>query len=287
MKLAWCGALAFAVTGCLGTPTPLVPGLSGSVGAPHHGVQTGAVELPKRGPGFVRYRPDGNTYWGNPHLVRTIERAAAAVADSLPGGPPLVLGDLSVASGGKIPRHNSHRTGRDIDALWFVKSIDGAPVQSPGFIRMGGDGLAFVPETGDYLRLDLEREWLLVKALVSADDIGVQWLFCSEPVEALIIDYARARGEPPEIVWRAETVLLQPGDSLPHDDHLHVRIACSPDELVAGCEGGGPYWEWLPPIPNLPEGQDWIYQLVSDDPLPSDAEEQRAATAENQPHPEG
>ena len=27
--------------------------------------------------------------------------------------------------------------------------------------------------------------------------------------------------------------------ALPHDDHLHLRTACSPDEALAGCEGGG------------------------------------------------
>ena len=33
---------------------------------------------------------------------------------------------------------------------------------------------------------------------------------------------------------------LQPGDSLPHDDHFHLRVACSPEEAQAGCSGGGP-----------------------------------------------
>jgi hypothetical protein len=53
-------------------------------------------------------------------------------------------------------------------------------------------------------------------------------------------------------VWHAETVMLQPKDSLPHDDHLHLRTACLPDEAVLGCEGGGPYWPWLPPLPGTP-----------------------------------
>jgi len=32
---------------------------------------------------------------------------------------------------------------------------------------------------------------------------------------------------------------------------LHLRIACSPDASVQGCEGGGPYWSWLPPPSEL------------------------------------
>jgi penicillin-insensitive murein DD-endopeptidase len=99
------------------------------------------------------------------------------------------------------------------------------------------------------VRLDIAREWLLIKTLMTAPQANVQWMFISSPIEALLTEYARARGEDPEIVWHAEAVMLQPADSLPHDDHLHLRTACTPDEAVVGCEGGGPYWPWLPPLP--------------------------------------
>src|SRR5205814_827859 len=70
--------------------------------------------------------------------------------------------------------------------------------------------------------------------------------------EALITQYARARGEQLELVWHAESVMQEPADSLPHDDHLHLRTACTPDEAVLGCEGGGPYCTWLPALPDEP-----------------------------------
>jgi penicillin-insensitive murein endopeptidase len=122
-------------------------------------------------------------------------------------------------------------------------------------MKFGPDGLAFVASDrggGRYIRLDIAREWLLIKALLSTPGANVQWMFISLPVEGLITDYARARGEDAELVWHAESVMLQPKDSLPHDDHLHLRTACTPDEAVAGCEGGGPYWSWLPPLPTAP-----------------------------------
>jgi len=75
----------FSLWGCLGTPTPLAPGLGGSVGWPHHGVQTGAVELPEAGPGFVRYRKVGGFNWGQPALVRAVKAAALEVQTALPG----------------------------------------------------------------------------------------------------------------------------------------------------------------------------------------------------------
>ena len=40
-------------------------------------------------------------------------------------------------------------------------------------------------------------------------------------------------------------MLAQPGDSAPHDDHFHVRVACTPAERVLGCQDGGPLWPWL------------------------------------------
>jgi penicillin-insensitive murein endopeptidase len=253
-------------TGCFGTPTPLAPGLEGSVGAPHHGVLTVAEELPAAGPGFVRYRPKGQNHWGNPRLVRLLEGAAKTVQEERPDGVRLVVGDLSGHDGGKIPRHQSHRTGRDVDLPWFVTTPEGAPIQNPGFVNVGADGLAKLEDSGEYVRLDVAREWLLVKKLLTSSDADVQWMFCAKEVEALLVDYARARGEPPALVWHAETVLIEPGDSLPHDDHIHMRIACAPEETIAGCEGGGPRWDWLKPLPQEEFDDEALYGIIAEDP---------------------
>jgi penicillin-insensitive murein endopeptidase len=266
-------ALGAACTGCFGTPTPLAPGLSGSIGAPHHGVLTGAVELPAEGPGYVRYRKNGPNHWGNRRLVRGLESAALAVSAAMPGGAPLVIGDLSAQGGGRIPRHQSHRTGRDVDLPWFVTTAEGVSMRNPGFLAVGADGLASVEGAGTFVRLDVPREWALVKELITSTEIDVQWMFCSREVEALLIDYARARGEPLPLVWHAETVLMEPGDSLAHDDHIHMRIACTPEEMVLGCEGGGPRWEWLPPLPELRATEDLLYEAAQEDPLRVTSEE--------------
>jgi len=253
--------------GCFSAPTPLAPGLAGSVGMPNSGSQTGAVELPLQGLGFQRYRPQGHNHWGRPHLVGALTRIAGEVEAELPGGV-LVIGDLGARRGGQIPGHASHRSGRDVDLLFYALTPAGAPIASPGFVRYEADGLAVVPGSDDYVRLDVAREWLLVKKLVTDSEIGVQFLFISRPLEALLMDYARARGEPLELQYRAQTVMLQPGDSLPHDDHLHLRIACSPDETRTGCSGGGPYWEWLPPLPTGPAlDQGLLEEIASDEPV--------------------
>ena len=248
LLVAFAGSVGFA---CLGTPTPLAPGLDGSVGVPHRGVLTRAVELGRSGPGYVRYRPQGAYYWGTPELVGVIEAAARRVVDECGNGSLLVVGDLSARRGGRIERHQSHRTGRDADLLFYVMSPGGAPLASPGFVSFGADGLAPVPGTRQFVRFDVERNWQLVKACLTSSRASVQRLYVSHELEALMIDYARARGEDAALVWHAEMVLTEPGDSAPHDDHFHLRVACTRQQAIGGCDGGGPYWDWLPPLPEL------------------------------------
>jgi penicillin-insensitive murein endopeptidase len=261
-------ACAALVSGCFSTPSPLAPGLHGTVGVPNRGVLTEAQELPVRGPGFVRYRPLSNHYFGRPRLVQALQSAAASVSQLAPGGAPLSIGDLSAKTGGRIPGHDSHRSGRDVDLLFLVTTPAGASVPSPGFVHFEGDGLARVDGSADYLRIDVDREWLLLRSLLTSPEIGVQFMFVCHEIEALLIDHARALGEPDSLVWQAETVMLEPSDSLRHDDHVHLRIACSPEEAVAGCSGGGPRWQWLPPsTPVRPlEARDWD-EIAKDDPF--------------------
>jgi penicillin-insensitive murein endopeptidase len=238
--------LAPSLLGCIGAPSPLAPHLRGSVGLPHHGVVTEAVALPKKGDGYVLYRDD-DVRWGSARLVGVIQRVASAVVSSRPGGAPLVVGDLSKRYGGQTERHRSHRSGRDVDLLFYVTTPRGVPVRSPGFIKFSTDGLG-ATEGKKVYRFDVERNWELVRTLLSEED--VQWVFVARPVEALLIEHALALGEPLDLVYRAETVMRQPGDGAPHDDHFHVRLACSLDEMVAGCEGG-PRWPWQPALEPL------------------------------------
>ncbi|AUX49168.1 murein endopeptidase [Sorangium cellulosum] len=274
---------ALSCAACVGSsPTPLAPALRGSIGVPHHGVITDAVELPRQGEGYRLLRSNG-VRWGTAGLVATVQRAAAEVARARPGGAPLLVGDLSARFGGETRGHRSHRTGRDADLLLYALTPDGRPVRSPGFVEFGPDGLARLPEgdgerpsssseVDEYVRFDVERQWLLVKSLLRSPDAPIQWLFLARWLEALVVEYARARGEDPELVWYAESVLLQPGDSTAHADHIHLRVACTPDEFLSGCLGGGPYWPWLPATPQLvPPADDDLAAALLEDLLPGGA----------------
>jgi len=245
----WLTALLCS-TGCFGSPTPLAPQLQGSVGLPHQGTLTEAVLLPVRGPGFQRYRPHSPRYYGTEGLVRALTRLGQRLEAQFPGGPPLVIGDLSARRGGRISGHSSHRSGRDVDLLYFATTLEGRPVTTPGFVHFGPDGLAR-PPGGGFLRFDPARNWAVVRHLLTDPDTDVVWMFASRDIEKLLLSEGLARGEPPELLFRAAQVLHEPRDSANHDDHFHVRIGCTETEQLAGCSSGGPLWPWLLPGPSL------------------------------------
>jgi penicillin-insensitive murein DD-endopeptidase len=239
-------ASAFLAVGCGRAPTPLAPQMGGSIGMPHRGVLTNASELPREGEGYKWLVREGrdDRHFGIPRFVSAIERAAAKVAKERPGAT-LGIGDLSTKRGGQLLPHLSHRTGRDADLLLYVVTPEGAPVESPGFIHVGNDGLAWDEKNGRFLRFDVERQWLLIKALVEDPEARIQWIFSSTNVKALVIDWARARGESPEVIVRAMEVMVRPQPGGEHDDHVHIRTACTPAEVVSGCELTGPKRAWI------------------------------------------
>lgn len=237
-------AVALASAGCARAPSPLAPHWAGSIGMPHRGVLTQASALPAEGAGY-RMLTSNERQYGTPRFVAAIQRAAAKVERERPGSM-LTVGDLSARHGGKISSHSSHRSGRDADLLLYMTTLEGAPVTVTSFVHVGNDGLAWDENDKRFLRFDVEREWLLVKALVEDPEARVQWLFVSKPVEAMLIDWARARGESGDTIVRAMDTLLQPAPpAQSHDDHIHVRTACDPGEIAAGCEPTGPVRPWI------------------------------------------
>ncbi len=247
MAMASCLFSMMSASGCARAPSPLMPAYRGSIGMPHLGVLTDGTQIANDA-ATIHWLRGNDRHWGAPRFVAALERAAAKVEAERPG-PPLVVGDLSVRYGGHLREHMSHRTGHDVDLLLYVETLGGAPVQSPGFVRFDADGLAWDEAHQRYLRFDVARTWLLVKALAEDDDARVEWIFVSRPLQGLLTEWARARGEPVDTLLRAERLMLQPGPPAEtHDDHLHVRVGCDADEIAHGCEPTGPKREWLPPL---------------------------------------
>jgi penicillin-insensitive murein endopeptidase len=232
------------LAGCARAPSPLAPAWHGSIGSPNRGVLVAGAQVARDAPGLSWLRGN-DRHWGLPRFTGAIERAAARVAQERPGAR-LFVGDLSTPTGGgPLSPHFSHRSGVDADLLFYVTTLDGAAVDSPGFVHFGADGLAHDEAHARWLRFDVEREWLLVRALLEDPEARVQWIFVSQVAEAMLLEWAISRGEPLETIARAQQVMLEPHPGGVHDDHLHVRTACSADETVAGCENIGPRRPWL------------------------------------------
>jgi penicillin-insensitive murein endopeptidase len=246
----------------------------------HRGVLTSSAELPGEGEGFKWLRQDDHHH-GLPRFVSAIERAAASVARQRPGAM-LSVGDISTRTGGMLLPHFSHRNGRDADLLLYMTTLAGAPVESPGFIHVGNDGLAWDEKGKRFLRFDVERTWLLVKALVEDPDARIQWIFANHNVEALLLQWARARGESGETMARAMDVMHEPHPGGPHDDHVHVRTDCSPAEVVAGCEHYGPMRPWIEALDRGPreDASDWELLEAIFRPFESTREPARVSTTE-------
>jgi penicillin-insensitive murein endopeptidase len=238
------GFVLMLVTGCASAPSPLWPQWRGSIGLPGRGVLAAGTQVPPNAHG-LRWLRDNDRHWAISRFSASIERAAASVAEQRPGAV-LTVGDLSTRTGGgPLLPHFSHRSGLDADLLFYACTLDGAPVDSPGFIHFGADGLARDEVHDRWLRFDVEREWLLVKALIEDREARVQWIFVSEVIKALLTEWALARGESTETIYRAQAVMAQPAHGGIHDDHIHVRTSCSADEVFAGCEPYGPVRLWL------------------------------------------
>jgi penicillin-insensitive murein endopeptidase len=89
--------------------------------------------------------------------------------------------------------------------------------------------------------------------------VEVQWNFMQRSLAAALLAQAAAQGDDPALVARAAFIIRQPTDSEPHDDHMHVRLYCSPDDRRLGCADRGPVrwwkkmWKYMgPPFGRLP-----------------------------------
>src|SRR5260221_1825174 len=99
--------------GCARAPSPIWPAFDGSIGMTHRGVLVHGRELARDGDGYHFLRDNGRR-WATHRFAMVIARAAARVAKDRPGST-LVIGDISTGTGGQLPPHFSHRSGRDAD----------------------------------------------------------------------------------------------------------------------------------------------------------------------------
>jgi penicillin-insensitive murein endopeptidase len=246
---------ALPQTGAHGVETPdpttellgMLGSLTTSLGAPAGGHLQGGVRLPDRGPGYYHNpkRPTEARY-GTVETLQTIVRAAAIVDRDMPGSS-LTINDVGLREGGPISQHGSHQAGRDADILFYVLDMKGKPIPAVGVpFDPKGQGIDFkdlaIPGDDQKVKIDLPRTWRFVQALLEEAPDQLQRIFIVEHLRNMLVTEAERARAPKAIRQRFDELTCQP--STPHDDHMHVRFFCSPEDMALGCEDSAPLYPW-------------------------------------------
>ncbi|MBI5482749.1 MAG: penicillin-insensitive murein endopeptidase [Deltaproteobacteria bacterium] len=198
----------------------------------------GGVRLAKSGPGWRIPSPwaERGLSWGTRDLVGLITRAAGRLRRLAPGAV-LGVADLSPRRGGGSRWHRTHRHGEDVDLLFFWTDAKGQPVpHGPSMVAFDCDGRgASKDEAGNAvppLRLDVPRTWALVRALAEDRAGVVADVLIAGCLRSKLLEHARATRAPRGVIAKAARLTRQPRFA-PHNDHIHVKIAGSPERCTA------------------------------------------------------
>ena len=229
-----------------------------SKGRTNRGTLKRAARLPIRGQyhAILPMARNRGTNYGTIELVRLVIHAAKETARRYPSTITGV-GNLSKIKGRRLPWSRSHRSGRDADIAFYVKS-HGVRVSSPGFVRFADETM--VSHTGKY-SFDIERNWAFVEFLLTQERAPVQWIFIANHLKGALLSHAKKTNADPNLLKKAEKILHQPRRGSPHDDHFHIRIYCSKSDLLEGCHNVPPFWDGIQPYDEFFEAR--IMKLLS------------------------
>jgi penicillin-insensitive murein endopeptidase len=233
------GLLVCSASGCAALGV-IDDGTSVSWGKANHGGIVNPARLPDEGDGYrvpSRWADRGLRY-GTDELVNLVVSVSRRVAMDWPDAR-VTVGDLSPQQGGASSWHRSHQSGRDVDLCFFVTDEAGRNYDPEVMRRFDASGASLPVEGEPRLLFDTARNWTLVRALLEHQGPPLQRIFVYVPLNELMLDHARAIGEPEWLIDLASIMLRQPADSAPHDDHMHVRISCTAEDAAFGCRDYG------------------------------------------------
>lgn len=187
---------------------------SESIGFPSGGSLAGAVPMVE-GKGRRILAIPWKT-WGTASTIALLDRVLdrwAARGDV----QPILVGNISNRTGGRLEPHSTHQSGRDVDLGYPQKLAAGAELNW---------------QEMNERNLDAAETWELLKMLV--DTRAVEEIYIDRTLQKLLYDYAIESAvvkksslarwmEYPRPTGQSGTVIKHvPG----HTDHLHVRFTC-------------------------------------------------------------
>lgn len=192
----------------------LIPDGARSVGTPQRGKIRGAIPLPPRPHLYTRRHP-GRSF-GSTHTIRTIQTALSTLRSDKGVRTEVMIGDISLPSGGPISPHVSHQSGRDIDIrLLLVAGLDRKTVPV------------------DASSVDWDATWTMVESFLETGAVSV--LFLDFNRQSLLHAAALRAGVHPNLArrWFQWPQRGGPG-MIRHEDghraHVHIRLGCGHDE---------------------------------------------------------
>ena len=236
--------------GKIKTPAPLA---ARSIGFYAKGCLAGAQALPVDGPAWQVMRLSRNRMWGNPALIRLIERLAKE-AKAEDGWNGLLVGDLSQPRGGPmLTGHASHQVGLDAD-IWLT------PMPGHTLSHKDRETLSATNVIIDNRTIN-PKVWTdahakLIKRAASFPDVAR--IFVHPPIKKALCGWAKGNRS-----WLGK---VRPYYG--HTYHFHIRMNCpagstdcrnqpaaSPTDGT-GCGDELAHWlstkPWAPPRPRTP-----------------------------------
>lgn len=197
----------------------LVPGPeleSESIGRPSDGRLVNGEKMP-RGPGYS-YRNRSNVYGTNETITMLIH-CIGSYRRKYPDGPDLVLGDISRETGGPLPPHKSHQSGRDVD-LGYIHKEEFQPVAR------------LIPTNAR--NLDVEKTWYLLKCFLDTGQVTV--MFMDYEIQKVLYEYLVKRKYKKSYLekvfqyprGKGAAALIKHLES--HHHHVHIRFKCPPGD---------------------------------------------------------
>lgn len=188
---------------------------SRSIGAPNRGRLEHAAPFPEGDGWSLRvYRP---RTWATRHVVAELAASIAEWRERFPAAQPVLLGEFSRRSGGKVRPHRSHRSGRDVDIGYVL-------LEPPAAHRF----TVATPRT-----MDAAATWGLVQRLIATG--AVEAIFMAESVQNQLLPHALPTIAPERLPAVFSVSTTDPRAKKAaiirawggHDDHMHVRFACT------------------------------------------------------------
>jgi penicillin-insensitive murein endopeptidase len=209
-----------------------------SIGFYGKGCLAGGQPLPIDGDSWQVMRLSRNRNWGNPELVKLLERLSARVRAAV-GWPGLLIGDMSQPRGGPmLTGHASHQVGLDAD-IWLTP-MPNRKLSRNEREEMSATNMVAASRRDTDPTVWTPRHLAVIRA--AAEEPQVERIFVNAAIKKALC--REARGD------RGWLVKVRPWSG--HDYHFHIRMkcpsgsaACKPQEPPGASEGCGhelDYW---------------------------------------------